>query len=335
MLLAEYALLEHEVDIWAVWHRGWRHYTVPVGRDSVAALVDRFAREAGVAAPHPESARALLFDLLVRPLAGELRGVQALAVVPDRELNRLPFAALWDREARRYVVERFDVRTVNSAAFLLAAMSESRRAAARPSALVIGDPAVDEASAGELGRLPGAAREAEAIAALYGRAKLLTGANARRATVLPLLGTSSIFHFAGHSVFNGERPELSYLALASDGPGDTGMVPAWEIGRMRLSNLEIVVLSACSTLNPRASRTGPVAGLAYSVLLAGGPATISTLWDVSDDVTTEMLVHFHRAFARGVRAPAALRMAQLDALGSPNAATRAPRAWAAFVYSGP
>jgi CHAT domain-containing protein len=104
---------------------------------------------------------------------------------------------------------------------------------------------------------------------------------------------------------------------------------------MRLSNVRAVILSACSTLSPRASRGGPTAGLAYSFLRAGAPATVSTLWDVTDDATTELLVEFHRRFASGASAPEALRAAQLRALGSPRAELRAPRAWAAFIYTGP
>ena len=77
-----------------------------------------------------------------------------------------------------------------------------------------------------------------------------------------------VFHFAGHAVANGDQPELSYLALASQHAGEVGILRAAEIGRLRLSNLQIVVLSACSTLNPRRSRMGAIAGLAYSFLRA-------------------------------------------------------------------
>ncbi|MFL5541803.1 MAG: CHAT domain-containing protein, partial [Longimicrobiaceae bacterium] len=310
MLLLDYALLSDRVVVWTVSRRGWRHHTIPVGRDSVAALVRRFEREAADPGVDAGSVRSRLFELLVRPAAGELRGVRRLAVVPDRELFRLAFPALWDRETGSYVVERYDLRTLPNAAFLLAA-APARRTGTAGSALVVGNPAVDRRLAATLPSLPGAAREAEQVARLYG-VPVLGGAEARRAAVVARLSGVSVFHFAGHAVFNGEQPELSYLALAA-GEGE-GILQAREIGRLHLSNLRVVVLSACSTLNPRPSRAGGNAGLAYSFLRAGAPATVSTVWDVGDGPTAEVLVEFHRRLAGGVPAPEALRLAQVRLL---------------------
>ena len=334
-LFVDYALLRDRVVVWTVSRRGWRHHTVPASRDSVVALVDRFAREARHAKTDAAHARARLFDLLVRPLVPELRGVRRLVVVPDRELGRVPFSALWDGETGRFVVEDHQVHTTPSAAFHLEASSDARGARARGSALVVGEPALDSASARSLDPLPGAAAEAEKVAGLYDGAKLLGGADARRGTVLRLLPTHSVFHFAGHAVLNSEQPELSYLALAPDGPGGGGVLRAWEIGELSLSNVEVVVLSACSSWGPRASRTGAITGLAYSFLRAGAPATVSTLWEVDDRATTELLVRFHRRLAAGTPAAEALRLAQVEALKSDDAVLSAPEAWAAFIYTGP
>jgi CHAT domain-containing protein len=331
----EYALLPDTLAMWIVSSRGSRPYAVAVRRDSVAQLVDRFTRETGDADVDTTSARARLFDLLVAPFASELAAGGEIVVVPDRELARVPFAALWNRGTGRYVLEDYRVRTLPSAAFLIAASSRAASPDSRASALVIGNPELDAASAAELPPLPGAFREAQQVARLYGRGKLLRGPGASRDSVLELLPKYGVFHFAGHAVANGDQPELSYLALASKYAGEVGMLRAAEIGRLRLSNLQIVVLSACSTLNPRRSRMGAIAGLAYSFLRAGAPATVSTLWDVDDAVTTELLVSFHNRFAGGTPAAEALRLAQQDALRSQRPELRSPRAWGAFVYTGP
>ena len=333
-VLVEYALLPDTLAMWTVSSRGSRAYAVSVRRDSVAQLVDRFAREMGNPDVSTTSAQARLFDLLVAPLASELAGGREIVVVPDRELARVPFAALWNRATGRYVLQDYRVRTLPSAAFLVAA---SRHASpnSRSSALVIGNPKLDAAAAAELPPLPGASREAEQVARLYGRPQLLTGAEASRDRVLELLPKFGVFHFAGHAVANGDQPELSYLALGSERPDEGGTVYAGEIAQLRLSNLQIVVLSACSTLNPRRSRMGAIAGLAYSFMRAGAPATVSTLWDVDDEVTTELLVSFHKRFSDGMPAAEALRLAQQEALRSQRPELRSPKAWGAFVYTGP
>jgi CHAT domain-containing protein len=200
---------------------------------------------------------------------------------------------------------------------------------------VIGNPTLDTSTAAELPPLPGASREAEQIARLYDRPQLLMDAEASRDRVVELLPKYGVFHFAGHAVANGDQPELSYLALGSRRSNEEGTLRAGEIAKLRLSKLQLVVLSACSTLNPRRSRMGAIAGLAYSFLRAGAPATVSTLWDVDDEVTTELLVSFHTRFAGGMPAAQALRLAQQDALHSERPDLRSPRAWGAFVYTGP
>jgi CHAT domain-containing protein len=334
VLLVEYALLADRVVAWTVSRRRWKHHVIPVTRDTVAALAARFVGEAGRVDARPDDARARLYDVLVRPLAAEMEGAAALAIVPDRELNQVAFSALRSRASGRYLVQDHEVRTVPSAVFFTAVRTRGSAPPDGEGALVIGNPALDARAARQLPPLPGAAREAESVARLYGRHRLLTGADADQARVVEQLPAHSIFHFAGHAVFNDQQPELSYLALAPGG-GNEGTLHAWEIGRMRLSNVRAVILSACSTLGPRASRGGPTAGLAYSFLRAGAPATVSTLWDVTDDATTELLVEFHRRFAAGASASEALRQAQLRALESSRAELRAPRAWAAFIYTGP
>jgi CHAT domain-containing protein len=261
--------------------------------------------------------------------------MRQLTIVPDRELNRVPFAALWDRVGNRFVIEDYVLRTVPSAEFFIAALSRPHPAAIGSRALVVGDPKLDPASAAALPPLAGAAREAESVARIYAGATLLRGADAAHARVVELMPAHSVFHFAGHAVFNAEQPELSYLALASDGGAGTGILRAREIGDLRLSNVAVVVLSACSSSSPRASRTGAITGLAYSFLRAGVPATISTVWDVEDDTAAEVVVRFHRHLAAGAPTAEALRSAQLEALNSARPELAAPDTWAAFTYTGP
>ncbi len=332
MMLIEYALLDQRLEIWTVTRRGQKHFSADVSRDSVAALVEGYT-QAMAGKRDADALAARLHDLLIAPFASELAGIDQLTIVPDRELNRLPFSALRDARSRSYVLEHFAVRMEPSAWFYLAAAAHPKPEPATTSALVIGNPAQDGTLESDLPDLPGADAEARAIANLYERKTLLTDTQATASTFLALLPAHSVVHFAGHAVLNEERPERSFLALAADTSGN-GMVSAREIGGLRLSNVKLVVLSACSTLSPRASRTGPVAGLAYSFLRAGTPRTVSTLWDIGDAATKTLLIRFHESVARGMDAVAALRDAQLAALHSADPGQRRPWVWAAFTYTG-
>jgi CHAT domain-containing protein len=329
MLVVEYAVLPTQLVVWTASKDRSQADVQTIARDSIATLVDRAIEEmdnpadSAIASPR-------LFDLLLGKLPIDRSRITKLAIIPDRELSRLPFAALRDTKGR-YLIESFEMRTAPSAAFLVAAFGRQAKLPMAGRALVVGNPLLDTSSA-QLPPLPGALREAQGVAKAYPSPRLLTGADARRDSVLALLATSSVFHFAGHAIINSDQPELSYLALASTGSGsaDGGILRAREIGNLHPSNLQLAVLSACSTLNPRPSHTGAIAGLAYSFLRAGVPATISTLWDVSDEAVTDVLVDFHRQRMQGKPAAEALRSAQVAAIKKRSA----PRAWAAFIYTG-
>jgi CHAT domain-containing protein len=331
-MVVEYALLRDRTVIWTVTRDAAGEYVIPVPRDTIAALVERLGAALSVEQVTVADARARLFDLLITPLE-RFDAIGTVIVVPDREIHRVPFGALWDSRAKRYAIESHEFRTVPSAGYLLAAGRDVPGLMDGDSPLIIGNPTPSVANA-PLGRLPGAEREASQIAQSYRRSTLLSRSEATRARVVERLATASSLHFAGHAVFDDDRPELSYLALAGDSVSESRL-RAREIGNLRLSQLRLVVLSACSTLNPRSTRNGPVAGLAYSFLAAGTPALISTLWDVRDDAAADLLVAFHRRLVQHDRPSEALRETQLEALHSQSTYLRIPRTWAAFTYTGP
>ncbi len=329
-LLLDYALLRDRTVVWAITHDTWRQVTIPLSRDRARSSVDALLSELGRSAVDSSSARARLFDRLLRPVGAELARASRLVVVLDRELSRIPLVALWDARRSRYLLEQVaEVRTLPNAAFASDAVARGSRWRDVDRALVVGQSAGRAATAG-WEALPGADDEATRIAALYRRALVLDGASTDRARALDALPASTLFHFAGHAVADAEQPELSHLVFS--GPV---VVSAREIGALRLSKTALVVLSACNTLGARPTHAGAVAGIAHSFLRAGAAATVSSLWDVDDGATTELLVTFHERYRRGVPAAMALHAAQLQSLQSHRAAARAPRVWAAFIYTGP
>src|SRR5262249_38881638 len=127
-------------------------------------------------------------------------------------------------------------------------------------ALLVAATEFDRSSLGDLSPLPGAEREVRAVQALYRDPMVLAGADATKQRVLAELSGRQIFHFAGHAVFNSRRPERSYFVLAPNRePADAGMLFLDEISGRHL-NLGLVVLSACTTIGSRDTRTGGVAG---------------------------------------------------------------------------
>src|SRR5262249_52917103 len=57
MAFVEYAVLQDRVIAWTASHHGIDHYVIPWPRDTIAALVKRFIREASVPSPRGGDAR--------------------------------------------------------------------------------------------------------------------------------------------------------------------------------------------------------------------------------------------------------------------------------------
>jgi CHAT domain-containing protein len=138
-------------------------------------------------------------------------------------------------------------------------------------------------------------------------------------------------HFAGHAVFDDERPELSFLALA----GNPGRLTATDVAALDLRRVRLVVLSACETMRAHGGRSGGFGGLTGAVLAAGAGGVVGSLWRVNDARTLELMREFHRAYrASGGDAARALRTAQLRQLHSPDPLRSSPAAWSGFRYAG-
>jgi CHAT domain-containing protein/tetratricopeptide (TPR) repeat protein len=334
MLFVTYAVLDDRLVAWWTTHAGAGSASVPISRDSLRSMIQR-VRHDDYEQVESDSTWTRLSTLLLGMIGPSLGSARRLSIAPDRELGEVSFAALRNPSTGHYLVDDVSVRTLPSASFLV----ETRRTRGTPSkfssALVVGDPALAPEQAGELGPLRGAELEASRVAKVYSGSRLLVGAAARRGTVTGELPNHSVFHFAGHAVFNEDRPDLSYLALAGDSTRPTGRLEAREIARLHLSNVRLVVLSACATMKSRPTRSGPIASLAYTFLRAGVRRSISTLWDISDESVVDLLVGLHERIASGTDPGDALSAAQRAALHSARAELRSPSVWGAFIYTGP
>lgn len=336
LALIHYAVLEDRTVLWVLTRDRSEILERPLGDQEVQRRV-RALTAAIRGKGSEERIRELsagLYDDLVRPAVELLPAESTLVVVPDKALHKLPFAALYDSVAGRYLLEEHPLAVTPSAALAIW-RSDGRRNLSRPSglrrALVIGDPRVDPQRFQGILPLPGAEEEARKIAAIYPEPELLTGAAATSGRFLAEAGRYEVVHFAGHASSNEEVPLLSMLLLAPDPvTGDSGALLAREIYRQRFAVTRLVVLGACSTTESRISPAEGVLGLARPFLAAGVPDVVSTLWEVEDTTAPVLFEAFHRHLRAGDSPTQALREAQLELLRSPKPELRSPAAWAPF-----
>src|SRR5262249_23690026 len=134
--------------------------------------------------------------------------------IPDRWLARLPFAALFDRQSGRYLIERCTVTIAASATLLLRAASRASSAGAEPRSVVFAVSRSGEDHGISVSPLALAENEARAVGAMYGSGVLMDGSAATRANFLRLSVSADVIHFAGHAVVDLNAPRRSVLLFA-------------------------------------------------------------------------------------------------------------------------
>lgn len=184
----------------------------------------------------------------------------------------------------------------------------------------IGDPPT------QLPSLPGAEREALAIAPLF-NTKAFIGSQATKAAIVQQMPKARIIHLATHGLLDDIRGLGSAIALAPSG-NDNGLLTAEEILDLKL-NAELVVLSACDTGRGRITGDG-VIGLSRSLISAGVPSVLVSLWQVLDAPTASLMTEFYQNLQKTPDKAAALRSAMLTTMKQyPD-----PKDWGAFTLIG-
>jgi CHAT domain-containing protein len=264
-----------------------------------------------------------VYAALIEPLRGRIRN-QRLLIVPHGDLHLVPFAALYDRQLGRYLVEDYTIAYLPSASALR--LLRNRESPVRGCALVLGDPDASGRTA-----LPGANREVQRVAAMLGTTARI-GKDASEDLVYGLDGQVDLLHIAAHGMYDAKDPAFSALNLAAAGEWN-GRLTVDEIrDDVDLSGVNLVVVTACQSGMGWQSGGDDVVGLTRALLYAGSPGVISALWKIDDVATTVLIEKFYARLLAGVPTAAALREAQLEMLRDDR--YRAPHFWAAFLLTG-
>jgi len=301
------------------------------------------------------------------PVQASLGDATRLLVSPDGYLHLVPFEALID-DQDHYLIERYAIGYLTSGRDLLR-MQVAR--ASRSDPVIIADPLFGEPAAPPVttnaqrtaerrravtiddeggtmyfAPLSATAGEAQAIKALFPKARLLMGRQATKAT-LAQVEAPQILHIASHGFFLGEaraqaqakieNPLLrAGLALAGANlhqqPRDDGILTALEASSLNLWGTRLVTLSACDTGVGEVRNGEGVYGLRRAFVLAGAETLVTSLWPVSDYIARDMMTAYYTGLRAGLGRGEALRKAKLAMLARKG--RQHPFFWASFVQSG-
>ena len=353
---------------------------IKIGREALALKVRRLRDQ--ITEGEALTAAGDLSKLLIGPARKTLAKAERLLIIPDGPLHGLPFATLDDPvKEGAFLVERFPITTVVSMTVYGEIKKQEKPAGERanPSLVAFGDPSYPPGLLGDgkspdispalrtamkgglrLGPLPSTRVEVEAIGRLYhGEASLRLGSEATEESAKTLGKVPSVIHFACHGYVNERFPLESGLVLSipekfEEGK-ENGFLQAWEIFEKLRIDADLVTLSACETALGKEMGGEGLIGLTRAFQYAGARSVLSSLWNVADESTALLMTRFYVYLREGKPKAEALRLAQLDLIGSGSgkppksvsSSSPAPRLsgsparsfshpfyWAAFVLNG-
>jgi tetratricopeptide (TPR) repeat protein len=287
---------------------------------------------------------AAVYTQFLQPFEAELQGADKIYVAPDGPLHLVPFEAL--RTPRgRYLVEEREITTVRDGKSLIAA----RRGGgpSRSGIIVVDDIDYGKSAGGTAPFGPLGGADARAILPVLKNSAIapvefVRGKAATKSWIMSLSTPPRILHLSTHGSFaSGTRGRedalgLSLIALAGAnvdyGRGDSGVLTAAEVTRVKLTGTDLVVLSACETAQGEATYSEGLAGLSSALAIAGARRSLLALWPVSNNGAAAFMRRFYEHL---VKAPdsyeAALRATKLDAIGGSLRLPPGAQDWKAFV----
>lgn len=330
-----YRFVSGRLHAWSFDGRTWMRHPLSATQDEIVRLVLRYrqAVESGGDRATLEAAGAALYDVVLAPLKHRFAAAATLAVSPHGPLHGVPFAALFDRSTKRFLVQDVAVAIVPSLSGPTTGARSGRMATVDRRALIVGasqpDPALDAAP------LPNVDVEAREVAATQARATLLTGAQATAQRFREALPRHDLVHFSGHVVANLASPAYSRMLFARDpAPGAANVIYAGELARLRLDHLALVVLAACDTARTDLLPNEGLNSLATQFLAAGASVVIAASWPIDDAMSARVFPRLYEQLRRSPSPVDALRQVQVRLLTDTDPVMRSPAVWGALQAFG-
>ncbi len=253
----------------------------------------------------------VLYDKLISPMSGTLKKhqINTLVLIPSGALPSLPLAALFD--GKQFLVEKYNL------AFSVGIRQNSPEFLKKIGGVTFGLSIETE----ELPPLPGVRSEVNQIVSLTNSQKFLNAEFTYQSLANALNQKQSFVHLATHGRFGGNASATWLQAF-------DGQISLFQMESLLLSTpvpLNMLVLSGCETA---VGNNRSILGMGGLALRAGVNTVVSSLWQVGDLDSVDLMTAFYEYYQQGFSPVEALRKAQLKMLGR---TTQHPSSWAGFI----
>ncbi len=276
----------------------------------------------------PNAAGMGLYETLIRPIAQHLKKGMRVVVVPDGALHGLNFETLVVNDGKpHYWIDDVSVTVAPSLRILL---DRSKAVRNSSKALVIGDGDYSAAQ-DKYPPLPESKKEVAGVSALFPTVStvLTQGQAVPEAYARAQPALFSVIHFSAHVAANENSPLDSAIILS---PGESGRRELYARDLMKNPlQADLVTISGCNSVGKKVLSGEGMVGFAWAAFAAGARNAVTSLWEVDDRSTTELMESFYSEVTQGKPYAAALRDAKLKML---KGNFKKPYYWAPFqLYS--
>ena len=292
--------------------------TVTVSEAELNKTIEDFRRDLQSPSSNAKVNANKLYQWLIKPLEADLAEAKTKTIIfaPDERLRYIPLAALHD--SKQWLIERFNINNITA----LSLMDLNTKPHAKREVLAAAFTDINRNVSVPLGKetanfrgLKYAGEEVNEITTtIPGSTKLLD--NQFNKNIVYQMNDYSVVHLATHAAFVNENPDSSVIVL-----GDTKLddkkqyFTLREVKSWNLTNVDLVVLSACETGLGGFGDGKEILGFGYAIQQTGAKAAIASLWKVDDPSTSQLMQVFYKNLATGnITKSEALRQAQISLL---------------------
>ncbi len=269
-----------------------------------------------------------LYNKLFLPIQSKLQEKKRLIIIPDDELNYLPFEVL-QNENKKYIIEKFSIQYQFSTALLGININKSPGPFNTLAFAPFASNGYKDSSGESFSSLPASKEEINDL-----KGKVLIDAAATKNNFLDSANHFRIVHLATHASVNNQDPMRSFITFYP--AGKDYKLYAGEIYDLKLDSLQLIILSACETGSGQLVKGEGLMSLSRAFTYAGCSNIITSLWKAEDKTTAYITGRLHYYLDKKFTKDQALQQAKLDLLTNSDIDPRlkAPNYWAHLIFIG-
>jgi CHAT domain-containing protein/tetratricopeptide (TPR) repeat protein len=252
-----------------------------------------------------------MYTWLIKPFETELAELKIDTIIyaPDGQLRYIPLAALYD--GKQWLIEKYRVNNITAVSL----MDFNKPPISTPKIFA---GAFGNVNKQGFAGLPATLTEVKKIADRFPNTNTFVETAFTKELTTTNSNSYTILHLATHGQLTTGDPKNSFIIF-----GDGEKATITDIRKWALTNVDLVVLSACqSGLGDKLGNGVEILGLGYQMQAAGARVAIASLWKVDDAGTQALMEAFYGELKQGdVPIAEALRRAQITMIHSDKKGT--------------